>query len=207
MPFKMLTKFIFAWFLSWLPLVITSAIILLLVVNNFWANIKFLNKLSTKKLIYIFLGFSILFNLILSTSQYITWQSSDFSRFFLPPHTPLSYFIRYSFFHFWLANIISVMCSFGFFFIFKLIKKYRTEIISDQELLLILLSSLLVGWPKFVIFVPLFLAVALIFTLINLLIFRRAKNNLNLPIIISLLVTFLAGNYLINFLSLSPLII
>ena len=39
------------------------------------------------------------------------------------------------------------------------------------------------------------------------LIFKRTKNNLDLPIIISLLATFLAGNYLINFLSLSALII
>ena len=203
----MLSKLIFSWFLTWSPLVVSGAIILIILINNLWPNLKFLKKVNTKKLIYIWLGFTVFFDFLLSVLQYFTWKSSAMGHFFLPPFTSINYFLRYSFFHFWLANLISFVCAFGLYFIFKLLQKYRAEIISQNELLLILLSSLLVAWPKIIIFVPVFFLMTLVFTLINLVVYKKSENSLIWPLIFSLIITFLAGSYLINLLSLSTLII
>ena len=206
----MLTKFIFAWTLNWLPLAVSGLIILIVLLNNLLPNLKFLSwlrKASTEKLTYILVGLTVLFNILLSFIQYFTWHSSPFSRFFLPPFTPVTYFIRYIFLHFWLASILVFLCALAFYLVFKLIRRRNKEAISKAELHLILLAGLLVGWPNFIIFVPIFFSLTLIFTLINLLVFKNKKNNLLYPLLLSLVITFLAGHFLISWLSLSVLII
>jgi hypothetical protein len=206
----MLTKFIFAWALNWLPLVISGLIILVILLNNLLPNLKcliWLKKLSTEKLTYILVGLTALFNSLLSVLQYVTWHSSAFSRFFLPPYIPISYFIRYIFVHFWLASILVFLFTLAFYLIFILVRRRNREAISKEELHLILLSGLLVGWPNFIIFVPTFFLLALIFSIINLLVFKNKKNTLLYPLILSLSLIFLGGHFLINYLGLSAFVI
>jgi len=206
----MLTKFIFAWVLNWLPLIVSGLIIVIVALNNLWPKRKFLlflKKLTTFNLVYGLIGLTVLFNLLLSGLQYLTWHAAPFSRFFLPPFTPLNYFLRYSLLHFWLASILVFLCALAFYLIFKLIRRRNREAISGEELHLILLSGLLVGWPNFIIFVPSFFLLALIFSVLNLLVFKNKKNSLLYPLILSLILTFLVGHFLINWLSLSAFII
>lgn len=206
----MLTKFIFTWALNWLPLTVSGLIILIVLLNNLLPNLKFLSwlkKASTEKLTYILVGLTVLFNGLLSVLQYLTWHGSPFSRFFLPPFTPINYFIRYIFLHFWLASILVFLCALAFYLIFKLIRRRNREAISKEELHLILLSGLLVGWPNFIIFVPSFFLLALIFSTLNLAIFKNKKNSLLYPLLLSLVITFLGGYFLINQLGLSVFVI
>ena len=102
-----------------------------------------------------------------------------------------------------IPNFISVL---AFFLVLKLIRKYREDIISSEELNLIVLSGLLVGWPKFVAFVPVFLGVTLAVSLINLIILKKKNTDLSLPVILSLIIVFTSGVYLIKLLYLSALI-
>ena len=206
----MLTKFIFTWALNWLPLTVSGLIILIVLLNNLLPNLKFLSwlkKLSTEKLTYILVSLTVLFNVLLSFLQYLTWHGSPFSHFFLPPFTPVTYFIRYIFLHFWLASILVFLCALAFYLIFKLIRRRNREAISKTELHLILLAGLLVGWPNFIIFVPCFFLLALIFSVLNLLVFKNKKNSLLYPLLLSLTTTFLLGHFLISWLSLSVFII
>lgn len=205
----MLTKFFFSWFLTYLPLVISGIMVLVVVLNSLLPNRKyllFLKKIKTTSLIYLLVGLTLFFNTFLSVLQYFVWRSSDFSRFFLPPFTKISYFLTYIFIHFWFASLLAGVVALVFYLLLKLIKKYRNEVISQEELSLILLSGLLVGWPKFIILVPLFFLLTLIFSIVNLLVFKKKTNSLLYPLIFSLIIVFLLGTYLIKYFSLSALL-
>ena len=186
-------------------MVFSGAVILVMFLNYFLSERKylvFLKKLTTTRLIYILIGGTLLFDLLLSGLQYLVWKQGAFSNFFLPPYQPITYFLRYSFFHFFIANILVLFFALAFYLILRLVKKYRSSLIIQENLSLILLASLLVSWPNLVLFIPLFLLLAVIFLILN-------KKYLNLPlaVILSLTIVFIFGDYLINFLSLSVLII
>lgn len=168
-------KFLFSWFLVWLPLIFSGIIILLAVLNNSgYKKINFF-VFSNKKLIIAFLLGTVLFKIFLSGLQYLVWQQSAFSHFFLPPFTPISYFLKYSFFHFWLNGSLTLITALLLFLIFRLIKKYRVDIISQQELSLLLLSSLLIAWPKIIIFIPFLFLSSLLFLIFNLLVKKQGN--------------------------------
>lgn len=201
----MLAKFFFSWFLTWLPIIFSGGVILVILLNYFLADKKYLvtlKKITTKKLIYILIGGTLFFNLLLSGLQYLVWKQGAFSVFFLPPYQSITYFLRYSFFHFFIANILVLFFALAFYLILILVKKYRSSLVNQEELSLILLASLLVSWPNLVLFVPLFLLLAVIFLVLN-----KKQLNLSLAVIFSLVIIFIFGDYLINFLSLSVLII
>jgi hypothetical protein len=204
----MLVKVFFSWFLGYAPLLFSGAILLIVLLNYFFKKrtwLKSLIKIETKKLIIILLGATIFYNLLLSVLQYFVWQGSAFTRFFLPPFQSLGYFLGYAGFHFWFAGALTFISALIFFLIFKLLRKYRTDIISQEELNLLLLSGLLVSWPKIIILVLLFLLITLFWSIVNLLVFKKKNNNLSLPLILSLVTTFILGNYLIIKLSLTVL--
>jgi len=206
----MLTKFIFVWVLNWLPLIFSGTIILILIINHLFSSrkyLRFLKKLENTKLIYILIGATLLFDTVLSILQYVTWHSSPLSRFFLPPYQPINYFLSYILFHFWLAGLLVLILALAFYLFFKLAKKYRDDLVSSEELPLILLAGLLVGWPNFIILVPLFFLLTLIFSVVNLLVFKKKKNTLLYPLIISLVIVFLIGSYLVEHIFLSALVI
>lgn len=206
----MLAKFFFSWFLNWLPVVFSGVVLLLMIINYFLADrkyLKFLKVLTTTKLIYILIGCTLFFDILLSVLQYFVWRESAFSRFFLPPFQSITYFLRYSLFHFFAANILALVLALVFYSFLRLIKKYRANIISREELSLLFLAVLLVSWPKAVLFIPIFLLLTVIFSVVNLLVFKREQVDLVLPIFLSLVIAFIFGSYLIEFLSLSYLII
>jgi hypothetical protein len=201
----MLAKFFFSWFLTWLPMVFSGAVILVILLNYFLPNRKylvFLKKLTTIKLIYILIGSTLFFNLLLSGLQYLVWKQGGFSSFFLPPYQSIAYFLRYSFFHFFIANILVLFFALAFYLILRLVKKYRSSLISQEDLSLVLLAGLLVSWPNLILFIPLFLLLAVIFV-----VSKNEQLSLPLAIVVSLTIIFILGDYLINILSLSVLVI
>jgi hypothetical protein len=197
----MFIRFFFAYFLVYLPLLFSALLLLIIIVNYFFDNRKcllFLKKIDIKKSIYALIIGTIFFDLLLSALQYVTWSSSPFSRLFLPPYQSINYFLGYITLHFWSADILALIFSFFIFLFLKLIKKYRTEIISREELMLVLFGGLLVGWPRFVIWLPLFLVIAVIVSIANLLIFKKNNISLFFSIILSLIIVLIFGNFLIN---------
>jgi hypothetical protein len=194
----------------WLPWSF-SLVILLLVVIKLWfkryqiyRSLK-LEKLSFFRLIKLTVGVTIFFDLFLTVLQYLTWHYSAFSRFLLPPYQPLSYFWGYSFFNFWLADLLSLAITLLFFSVFKIIKKLKRDTGSGEELSLILLLSLVLGWPKMLIFIPLFLVLSFLYILINSVVFKKKNTSVAVPSLVSALIVFFFGFYLVNLLGLSVL--
>lgn len=152
-----------------------------------WLKIIFpkFSRPSFKRLAwYIIIG-TIIFNILLSWLQYQVWRDGGFTAFLLPPHQPWDYFIRYAAFNFWLADVLALVVAgifYGVFFVFAYFKKGA---IADRDLGLILFLTLLVGWPKSLIFIPLFLGLTIIFSLAGKLFFKVNRIYLAWPLLLA----------------------
>lgn len=208
----MIRNFFLGPVIIWLPVIFNLLIVIIFIIRfvfkDYWL-IKFLklNLLTPKKIFFIIFCFNFLFNLLLTGLQYYVWQSSDFSKFFLPPFQPLSYFIGYTYHHFWLASVLSLVVVVILFGVLELIRKYRQGEIALEEVFLILSSCLLVSWPRVVILIPLLFFTALIIGLINFLFLKNKPINIFWPLIISLIITLFIGSYLLYVFDLNVLIV
>jgi asparagine N-glycosylation enzyme membrane subunit Stt3 len=170
------------------------------------AHFSFLKKISNKRLLYCFLGVTFLYDIMLTVTQYLVWKAAPFTRFFLPPYQSWKYFMGYTFIHIWISHLLVFVVAFLFFALLKILKKYKDEVISASDLSLALLASLILGWPKIIIYIPLFLALALLDSVFNLIVYKRQRIALTLPLLLAALIVFFFGNYLLGFFKLSILV-
>jgi hypothetical protein len=202
-------SFILNFGIIWAPVFLAFLLLILVAAQHFLRGRKLfvvlrLRLLTTKRLIVFLLGAGLLFKLLLSGLQYYVWRASGLGQFLLPPYQSWGYFIRYSFFHFWLPGLLSLIMAAALYLIFYLLKRRRSEVISAEDLNLAFLLALLAGWPKFVIFLPLFLGLTLISVIIRT-IAKKEAASLAWPLILAMLLTLLLGNYLVILLGLSAL--
>ncbi|MFZ4631694.1 MAG: hypothetical protein ACOYL8_00630 [Patescibacteria group bacterium] len=203
-----MTNIFLSQFLAWAPSIFIFLILILAIFHSLSARQKYFNifrKLSFKKLVYFVLGTSAVFDFSLVLIQYFVWSGNGFSVFFLPPYQPWSYFISYCFFHFFLANIITLFISSLIFFVFKIYQKYRPGFINNNELFLLFLASLLISWPKIIIFVGLFLGLGIIYVLFNNIILKRPGINWISLILLALILSLLGASYLLQVFNLNVL--
>lgn len=139
--------------LNWLPAAVSGGSWL------FTASYFFINKKLPKvKILWLMVFGLIIFALFegvfSSISQYYVWKKGGPSQFFLPPHTSINYFLGYSFYHFFLNNIIAVIFSLFFGFLFWFLNKdYENRFMNDSEIPLMILGGLIVGWPNFILYI------------------------------------------------------
>jgi hypothetical protein len=104
--------------------------------------------------IFIFLFLFSFHCFLLSYFQYKIWHNHPISKFLLPPYTPFSYFLSYSYHHFYknfLWRIISAI--FILFLVIILNKAFKNSLFYNEEYLIIPSSILLVDFPfNFLIF-------------------------------------------------------
>lgn len=204
----MFINFFFGQFLVWLPwsfsLIILLSIGLRFVPNKlkFWQRFK---KIPIFNIVILLVGATLFFDIFLTILQYITWSHSAFSKFLLPPYQPLTYYLRYSLYNIWLADIITLIPAGLIWLIFLMLKKYKPDSVKMEEISLILLLTLLLGWPKSLIFIPLFFLITLLSAVINILFFKRSQINFLPAIIIAAVIIFFLGNAFISQLGLTVL--
>lgn len=159
-----------------------------------------------KKLIIAILSFRIVYSSVFTGLQYFTWQNNEFSKLFLPPYQSISYFIKYSFTHFWLGMILGVALAFLFYFILKTTRKtnhLEAPLPSDSKVGL--LGALIVSWPNFIVFVAVALISAVLFSAYRGIIYKKTDISLFWPFIVAAIITLIFGNYLISFFHLAVL--
>lgn len=193
----------------WAPFFLIFLILLLTAARRFFRGQKLfaflrLDYFTTRRLIIFYLSAALLFKLFLTAWQYYVWRMSDLGQYLLPPYQPWGYFIRYAFWHFWLPAVLALFFALGLYLIFYAAKRWRPKIISSADLRLLFLMALLAGWPKFLIFFPIFLVIALFMATIKTF-GRKEKEAVTLawPAIGAMFLTLFFGNYLIIVLGLS----
>jgi len=162
---------------------------------------------------------------ILSILQYYVWSTSELTKLLisspLSSEVPLSdalrgilgpvldsklgYFLFYSWGHFWISALITIGIAFAFYAFLKALKKYNGRFFEEGETELGLLLALIVGWPNFVLFIPITFASVVVVSVFRLLYKKELYTTLGAPMFLAALVTLIYGGNLIKILGLTVL--
>ncbi len=212
-----ITDFLVGPLLSRLPTVFTATILALAAFFYFHGNSRAVFKLVTGTIL-----FRVFYVVFLTTGQYYVWSNNEFTKTLLNspvdkniPATndipgfffdnQLGYFLFYSWGRFWLNLVIVLAVSFVFYLFLKFLKRYKERFFKPYETELGFLTALLVGWPNFVIFVPLVFLSVVVISLFRLVLLKELYTTLGVPFIVSAALTLVWGGQLVKILGLGIL--
>lgn len=187
-----------------------------------WLN--YFSKLNYKFLIWLVLGFKVLYALIETFSQYYIWSGNKFTKLLLDQNIAdfnivkesfgglswifnnrFGYFIFYSWGRFWLEIVVTLIAAVAFYLFLVFLKKHKERFFEDGETELGFLLSLMVGWSNFIVFLPLVFVSVILVSIFRRLVFGEMYTTLGVPFLLAALVVLLVGRYLVDILGLSGL--
>lgn len=196
-------------------------IVLILAGYWYWKNSE-KTAAFFKRLVLVTLGLKMLAAAFFTWSQWYVWHLSRPEFLSLPLSSNLKlfgafkifdflksikggYFIFYSFGHFWLELLLALLVAAGWWFLLKLVAKYKEVTVTSDELLLAWITAVIAGWPGIVLYVPIvFMLMAL-----GMLYFRLRKIDklvaMGWPVIMSSTIVLVAGTFLVELLGLAVL--
>lgn len=126
---------------------------------SIWLLKRGLFKTKYLKLFLITLiSFVFLFAFLKTVVNYFVWLNDPLSKNLLPPYTPISYFLRYSFQHYFFSAIVTIIfASLIFWLIIKFNKKFEEKFFYEEEPYLASIGILLTGWPNCLFYLTLVL--------------------------------------------------
>ena len=154
--------FLLAIFRPALGLIILAGLLLYWILKKKLPKEKFLKVIT-----YIFSG-AIIFQSIFSTIlNWWLWSKQGITQQLLPPHTSITYVLKYSWQHYWFEPVIVIFAAIIVFFsIYFLNKKFENRLFYDEEKYLAALGILATGWPNCLIYLSLVLFLGVIFHLL-----------------------------------------
>jgi hypothetical protein len=181
-------------------------------------------KLSYKFLIWLVVGFKVIYASVETFSQYYVWSSSGFTKLLLDKsvqdfdllkqfsgklffflNNRFGYLIFYSWGRFWMEIVVSLLAAFAFYLFLVFLKKHKERFFEEGETELGFLLALMVGWSNFIIFLPLvFLSVVLV-SIFRKLVFKEMYTTLGAPFLLAALIVLLFGKYILDILGLTTL--
>lgn len=161
-----------------------------------WAWLKYFdikpwNKITFNRLIAGTIAFKIGFSIAQTVSQYLVWSKNDLTKIFLtsPSDGILNfqggYFIFYALNRFWGEMILGIFIAWLFYKFLLYLKKYEDRFLAAGEAELGFLTALLVGWPGFVAYLPLFLVILVALSLIRRLFWGEKYTTLGLSMLLA----------------------
>jgi len=185
-----LSIFLFSILRPVLGLIILAGLLIYWIVKRELPQEKFL-----RTIFFVFIGAIIIRSFSLMFLNYWLWSQELISQRFLPPYTPISYFLKYSWQNYWFEPVVSVLLAFIVFWgIYLFNKKFEENLFYKEERYLAGLGVLATGWPNCLIFLSLVLCLGIVFHLLNILFFffrekfkKSNKNTLQVSIRLSLL--------------------
>ena len=158
------------WFFKFLFVILRPALGLIILAGLllYWILKKKLPKEKLLKLVaYIFSGIIIFQSIFSTILNWWLWSQQGITQRLLPPHSPISYVLRYSWQHYWSESVITIfIATIVFFGIYFLNKKFEENLFYNEERYLAALGILSVGWPNCLIFLSLVLFLGILFHLI-----------------------------------------
>ncbi|MDP3052839.1 MAG: hypothetical protein Q8N22_02715 [bacterium] len=101
-----------------------------------------------------------------SYQQYQIFSASPISKFFLPPHQSIAYFLKYSFTHFFKNYLISLGAGLLFLWLANLLNhRYQKRFFEEEELYLGALAIFIMGQPLWMIYFIAVMSVGVLGTL------------------------------------------
>jgi hypothetical protein len=192
--------------LTWLPKIFFAIVFLLVAFLYFFyresksneAN-KLTKLISYKSLIVGSIVFRLFYAALLTVSQYYVWSQNKFTQLLLNER---GYFLFYSYGRFWLNAFISIGAAFIFYIFLKSLQKHRERFFEAGGTELGFLSALIVGWPSFVIFLPLVFIFVILISISRRIFIKEIYTTLGWPFILATLAALIFGSKLLLFLGL-----
>lgn len=198
--------------LNWLPIFFFGAVFLLALFKKF--NFPKLWKLSFHILIGVSIIFRVFYAAFLTFFQYYVWSQNKFTQMLLNApldetlpsasfpfsSTRLGYFLFYSYGRFWLNVLVSIGAAFIFYLFLKFLQKHRERFFEEGETELGFLTALIVGWPNFIIFLPLVFVSVVLISVFRRIFLKEEYTTLGWPFFLATLVVLIFGNKLIQLL-------
>jgi len=172
----------------------------------YWAKYQEIKIWWIKYGVIVMLALYIVWGLYTSYANYNLWKIDPISRYLLPPHNA-SYIYEYSFFHYWLPNIINVAVSLVWAMALLGLYKYsKGRLLDKEDIWLGFFTALIVGWPKFIIYLVLVFGVLLVRQVIgNFILKNKNPIIISQSLIFSALILAIFGKFFINYLGLDVL--
>lgn len=135
--------------------------------------------------------------LLLSALQYSLWAKSSPSKFFLPPYTPITYFLKYAFYHFFARTVAVLIASLAVGGVFWFANRdYQERFMEPYEIPLFVLGGISVGWPNFFLYLGLGFILALFGWFYVRIRYGISRVRLLIPFLVAALIVFMWGNTL-----------
>jgi len=167
------------WFVSFLFVILRPALGLIILAGLllYWVLKKKLPKERFLKLIlYIFSSVIIFQSVFFTILNWWLWSQQGITQRFLPPHSPITYVLKYSWQHYWFESIVTIIAAIIVFFgIYFLNKKFEKNLFYNEEKYLAALGILAIGWPNCLIFLFLVLLLGVILHLASILLKKESK--------------------------------
>lgn len=221
----MFLNFLFGPFLTWSPLVVGAPLLFCGAYRYVLEREKrplvgFFERCSYRLLAWVAIGFHVVYAGISTTGQYLVWKASAFTSSFLQfpvgeqvaspvaqwlPFLfkgPLGYFLFYSWGHFWIIAILSIAVALLFRLYLRALEKRNERFFYPGEVGLGFLCALVLGWPRVILFIPVFFLCVLAFSLFRTLVAKTPYTTLGYPFLIGVVLTIPLWKWLYDFLKL-----
>lgn len=208
-------------FLVWGTLVFGLVVIFIAALKRFYDSDS-VSKISYKSLIWLVVGFKILYASVETFSQYYVWSSSGFTKLFLDQNiidlniaqdffgkmawifdNRLGYFLFYSWGRFWFEIAVSLAAALAFYLFLRFLKRHKERFFEEGETELGFLLALMIGWSNFIIFLPLVFLSVILVSIFKMLAYKEMYTTLGAPFLLAALTVLLFGNYFINLFNLA----
>lgn len=220
---NLIVSYVFIPFMNW-GQYFFYLIIFLIAANKRFGRLNYFSNFTYKFLIWLVLGFKVLYALVETFSQYYVWSGSPFTKLFLDQNIAnfnivkdsfgkmawifnnrFGYFFFYSWGRFWLEIVVTLIAAAAFYLFLVFLKKHKERFFEEGETELGFLLSLMVGWSNFIVFLPLVFISVVLVSIFRRLVFGEMYTTLGAPFLLAALVVLLAGRYLVDILGLSGL--
>lgn len=175
-----------------------------------------------RKLIAAGIAFKMLYAAFLTWGQYVIWKSGGLSSILLSE--PLKkipanfsdsmpwlfdgkggYFSFYAFNHFWLEIVVTLVLSFAFYFLLKVLQKKNPRFLTTADARLGLLGGIASGWPGFIIYLFSFALIFFILGFVRNCCLKREYTAITEPLFVAAFLGAVGGIWLISWLGFSVL--
>lgn len=199
-------------------------LILFIATNKRFGWVSYFSALTYKFLIWLVLGFKVLYVAVETLSQYLVWADNKFTKSFLDQNiidfnivkdsfgklawifdNRFGYFIFYSWGRFWLEIVVSLIAAGAFYLFLGFLKKHKERFFEEGEVELGFLLALVVSWSNFIVFLPLVFLSVILVSIFRKVVFKEMYTTLGAPFLLAALIVLLFGNYLVTILGLSAL--
>lgn len=201
--------------IRWLPVIFPlfmgSALIAYFWLKEKGSSSHFLKSFSYQRLALIGAGYHILYAALWSFGIYFYWsyvarQSAEAAKFYRVL-LGWNYFSEHIWLAYWLNAVLAIAMAFFFYLFLRLLGHRNERFFAEGEEELGLACSLAVGWPNFVLFLPLVFLSVVIISVARMLVWKQEYTRLGPPFLLAMALAMILGAWLIRETGLSILII